>query len=60
MIENIFIGLIIILAIGMGIWGWWIDNVGIKKKEEVKEEQETEQESGSVLEKGKKKKDVKK
>ncbi len=42
MIENIFIGLIIVLAVGMGVWGWWIDNVGIKKKEEPQEEQKEE------------------
>lgn len=26
MIENIFVGIMFVVAVAAGIWGWWIEN----------------------------------
>lgn len=33
MMENIFVGLLIVIAIGAGIWVWWFENMGGKSEE---------------------------
>ena len=39
MILNIFVGIMFVIAIAAGFWGWWIDNGGTfgKEKENEKE-----------------------
>lgn len=31
MMENIFVGVLIVIAIGAGIWVWWFENMSGKK-----------------------------
>ncbi len=26
MLENIFVGLLVVISVGAGIFGWWVDN----------------------------------
>lgn len=32
MVENIFVGIICAIALGVGVWGWWFDNGGSLKR----------------------------
>lgn len=38
MIENIFVGIMFIIAVTAGIWGWWIEN-GSSSSKDKKEDQ---------------------
>lgn len=38
MIENIFVGIMFIIAVVAGIWGWWIEN-GNSSSKDKKEDQ---------------------
>lgn len=38
MIENIFVGIMFIIAVAAGIWGWWIEN-GNSSSKDKKEDQ---------------------
>ncbi len=31
--QDIFVGVLCVLALAAGFWGWWIDNGGSNKKE---------------------------
>lgn len=31
--QNIFVGVLCAVALGVGIWGWWFDNGGSFKKD---------------------------
>lgn len=33
MISNIFVGVMIVVAVGAGIWCWWFENIGPKEKD---------------------------
>lgn len=33
MVQNIFVGVLCAVALGVGIWGWWFDNGGSFKKD---------------------------
>lgn len=34
---NIFVGVMVIIAVGAGIWGWWMEN-GPEKKDETQKD----------------------
>lgn len=34
MLEQIFVAILAVLAVGAGVWGWWIDNVGIRQEKD--------------------------
>lgn len=36
MIENIFIGVLAVIAVAAGVWVWWYERVGFKKKDDEK------------------------
>ena len=42
MLNQIIIGIMCVIAVAAGIWGWWIENVPQKeeKKDDVKHQQE--------------------
>lgn len=33
MISDIFVGVMIVVAIGAGIWCWWFENIGPKQED---------------------------
>lgn len=33
MVQNIFVGVLCVVALGVGIWGWWFDNGGSFKND---------------------------
>jgi uncharacterized protein HemX len=45
MIQNIFVGILIVIAIGAGIWGWWSERGNTKEKEEITQEKEINKEN---------------
>lgn len=47
MMQNILVGIMTIVAVGAGIFGWWMENGGAKKnnlKEEDAQKKEKEKE----------------
>lgn len=36
MIQDIFVGVLLVAAFGAGIWVWWMENGGRNKKDEDK------------------------
>ena len=42
--QDIFVGIICVLALAAGVWGWWVDNgSSFKKKEKEKTVDECEE-----------------
>ena len=44
MILNIFVGIMFVIVIAAGFWGWWIDNGGTFRKEKENEKDNSEKE----------------
>lgn len=32
MLNDIFVGVMIVVALGAGVWCWWFENIGPKEK----------------------------
>lgn len=37
MLSDIFVGVMIVVALGAGIWCWWFENIGSKEKDTDKD-----------------------
>ena len=37
MFNDIFVGVMIVVAFAAGVWCWWFENIGPKEKEEKEE-----------------------
>lgn len=40
MIENIFVGVLVMIVLAAGIWAWWIDNRGSFRKDKDEDSSE--------------------
>ena len=38
MFNDIFVGVMIVIALGAGVWCWWFENFGPEKGKKTKEE----------------------
>lgn len=41
--ENIFVGILCVIALAAAVWGWWIDNGGSSRKKDKKNLEEREE-----------------
>lgn len=42
MIQDIFVGILCLIAVAAGVWCWWVDNGGTFKRNEKTTKNETE------------------
>ncbi|MGN0402376.1 MAG: hypothetical protein ACI4HQ_08975 [Acetatifactor sp.] len=38
--QDIFVGVLCVIALAAGVWAWWVDNRGTDEREGVKESEE--------------------
>ncbi len=49
MAQNIFIGVLCVVVLAAGVWGWWIDNGRTDKKGEEKENTQQKDEKSEKI-----------
>lgn len=40
MVEDVFVGVLVVIVLAAGAWAWWIDNRGNSKKDEKEDSSE--------------------